>query len=87
MVQQDASEFQMLLNDYLEERIKGRAEDSLFRHLFYGQKENVIKCDHVKFESVTKETFANLSVHLQESDTLEEALRSLFRAEDLSGEN
>ena len=42
---------------------------------------------HVNYESVSKETFTNLSVHLQESDTLEEALRSLFRADDLTGEN
>ena len=55
--------------------------------MFYGEKENVIKCTNFNYESVTKEAFTNLSVHLQESNTLEEALRSLFRAEDLIGEN
>ena len=87
MNQEDASEFQMYLNDYLEETIKGTSEEAQFKHLFFGEKENVIKCSHVNYESATKESFTNLSVHLQESNTLEEALRSLFRAEDLTGEN
>lgn len=59
----------------------------MFKHLFFGEKENVIKCCNVSYESISKESFNNLSVHLQESNTLEEALRSLFRAEDLNGEN
>ena len=87
MIQEDASEFQMYLNDYLEDHIKGTDEEALFKHLFFGEKENVIKCSHVNYESASKESYNNLSVHLQESNTLEEALRSLFRAEDLTGEN
>jgi len=54
----------MLLNDYLESKIKGTVEEKLFKHLFYGEKENVIKCNSLKYESLTKETFTNLSVHL-----------------------
>ena len=54
----------MFLNDYLEEKIKGKNEEEKFKQLFYGEKENVIKCSHVNYESATKESFTNLSVHL-----------------------
>ena len=63
-IQQDASEFQLYLVDRLEKELQGTAEEELFTGLFYGQKENVIKCLYVNYESVTKETFNNLSVHL-----------------------
>ena len=76
-----------MLYDQLEERIKGGPREALFRSMFEGQKENVIKCCHVNYESATKETFTNLSVPLQESKTLVEALKSLFSAEDLKGDD
>lgn len=88
MEQQDTSEFQMYLYDYLEQTLRdNRPLDEKYRRLLYGEKESVIKCCNLKYESATKETFSNLSVHLQESTTLENALRSLFKAEDLVGEN
>lgn len=88
MEQQDTSEFQMYLYDYIETTLKdNQLLDERFRSLFYGEKESVIKCSLINYESVTKETFSNLSVHLQESTSLQDALRSLFKAEDLTGEN
>ena len=86
-MQQDATEFQMYLYDYLEKTLKDKPLDVKFRQIFYGEKESVIKCCRVDYESGTKECFTSLSVHLQLATTLEEALRSLFKAEDLTGEN
>ena len=77
----------MYLYDYLENTLKGTTSEKQFFHLFYGEKENVIKCTEISYESSTKESFTNLSVHLQESNTLEDALRMLFKADDLKGEN
>ena len=51
-IQQDASEFQLFLNDNLEEQIKGTAEEPIFTGLFFGEKENVIKCVDIDYESV-----------------------------------
>ena len=77
----------MFLNDQLELQLKGTLEEALFTSLFFGEKENVIKCTKIDYESVRTETFAVLQVHLQESNTIEGALKSLFQAEDLTGEN
>lgn len=71
----------------MEEQLKNTDEDRLYRTLFYGQKENVIKCVNIDYESARKESFTCLQLHLQESNTIEEALRSLFTAEELTGDN
>ena len=64
-VQQDCSEFQILLTDHLENQMKESPEKlEHFKHLFYGEKESVIKCTQVNYESASKETFTNLSVHM-----------------------
>ena len=45
MEQQDTSEFQMYLYDYIETTLKESGPlDERFRGLFYGEKESVIKC-------------------------------------------
>ena len=54
----------MFLNDQLEAQLKGTAEEALFTSLFYGEKENVIKCTDIEYESIRTETFAVLQVHL-----------------------
>ena len=59
-VQQDASEFQLFLNSCLEEQLKGTAEERVYRKLFYGEKENVIKCINTDYESARKESFTVL---------------------------
>ena len=70
-MQQDASEFQLFLNSSLEEKLKGTPEEKVYRNLFTGEKENVIKCLNIDYESATKESFTVLQLHLQESNTIE----------------
>ena len=67
--------------------IKDTSEEHIYRKLFYGEKEQVIKCVNIDYESSKKESFFVLQLHMQESNTIEAALRSLFTAEELSGEN
>ncbi len=55
--------------------------------MFNGQRESVIKCTNVDYESINRETFSSIQIHMQESGTLENAIRELFKAEDLSGVN
>ena len=47
----------------------------------------MLKCTNIDYESVKKESFTVLQLHLQESNTIESALKSLFTAEELEGEN
>ena len=67
--------------------MKGTEQDKVFRDLFYGEKESVLKCTNIDYESSTKESFSKLDIHLQQSSTIEDALKKLFEAEELSGEN
>ena len=54
----------MTLNCSLEELLKNTAEENIYRKLFYGEKENVIKCINIDYESVQKESFTVLQLHL-----------------------
>ena len=67
--------------------MKGTDEEKFYTRLFTGERENVIKCTNIDYESATKESFTVLQLHLQESKTIQSALRSLFAAEELTGEN
>lgn len=59
-IQQDASEFQLYLNSILEEQLKGTEEERVYQRLFYGEKESVLKCTQIEYESVKKESFTVL---------------------------
>ena len=76
-----------MLIEIFENAMKDTEYDKEFRDLFYGEKENVIKCTDIDYENAGLESFTQLEVHLQQSNTLEASLRSLFQAEDLTGEN
>ena len=76
-----------MMNTCLEEQLKGKEEEKLYHSLFYGMKESVLKCTNIEYESAQKETFNLLHVPLPESSTLEDALKNLFSAEELSGDN
>ena len=77
----------MFLIDIFERQLQDTELDIEFRSLFYGEKENVIKCNNIAYENASRESFTQLEVHLQESDTLEASLKNLFQAEELTGEN
>ena len=47
----------------------------------------MVRCNDIDYENANREEFTSLEVHLQQSNTLEAALRNLFDAEDLTGEN
>ena len=67
--------------------MKGTQFEGEFERLFNGQRESVIKCTNIDQESVTNDAFSHIEIHLQESSTLENAIRELFKAEDLTGAN
>lgn len=73
--------------ELLENALKGTSKEGELERLFNGQRESVIKCTNVEYESVRSETFSSIQIHQQESGTLEDAIKELFKAEDLTGEN
>ena len=47
----------------------------------------MLKCTNIDYENATRETFTQLEVHMQQSNTLEVALRKLFEAEEMKGDD
>lgn len=40
------------MNCCLEEQLKGTEEEKLYQDLFFGEKESVLKCNNIEYESV-----------------------------------
>ena len=58
--------------------MKGTQADGTINRLFEGEMEKVIKCTKIKYESVTKELLKVLQLPLQESNTIEGALKNML---------
>jgi ubiquitin C-terminal hydrolase len=67
--------------------MKGTRLDGTYAKLFVGKTEQVIQCTNVKYSSNKFESFTALNVPLQESQTIEQALKSILQAESLEGDN
>lgn len=77
----------MMLSDVIETEMKGTQLEGELSRLFEGEIESVVQCSNIVFESTSKELFTVLQVPLTESNTIENALRKLLSAEDLTGED
>lgn len=77
----------MMLSDRLENQMKGTEWDSALNLLFEGEIESVVSCTNIAYESCQKELFTVLQVPLQESNTIEGAIKKLLQAENLTGED
>jgi ubiquitin carboxyl-terminal hydrolase 7 len=75
----------MMLSDVIETEMKGTVLEGELSRLFEGEIESVVQCSNIEFESTSKELFTVLQVPLTESNTIENALRKLLSAEDLTG--
>ena len=77
----------MFLSDCLEKEMKNTTNDGTLNLMFEGEIEQVVKCTNIKYESCVKELFTVLQVPLQESNTIEGAIKNLLQAENLTDEN
>ena len=77
----------MMLSDCLEKEMKGTNSDGVLNLMFEGEIEQVVQCTNIKYESCVKELFTVLQVPLQESNTIEGAIKNLLQAESLTDEN
>eukprot|EP00917_Polyrhabdina_sp_WS-2016_P022768 GHVP01049367.1.p1 GENE.GHVP01049367.1~~GHVP01049367.1.p1 ORF type:complete len:1527 (-),score=250.65 GHVP01049367.1:1159-5739(-) len=85
--QHDAQEFNRLLCDRLEERMKGTRSEGTIRRLFEGESEAFIRCLDVDFISTRKETFHDLQVDVKNVKGLKESLHRYLEPEILEGQN
>ena len=77
----------MMLSDCLDKEMKGTNSDGVLNLMFEGEIEQVVQCTNIKYESCVKELFTVLQVPLQESNTIEGAIKNLLQAESLTDEN
>lgn len=56
-MQHDVQEFSRILQDRLEQKMKGTPADGVVAKMFMGKMKNYIRCMNVEYESSTEEDF------------------------------
>lgn len=85
--QQDASEFNMIISDILEKKMKGTEVEGAYEKAFEGKLVNIITCSDVDFESRREEKFGFLTLNIENCQTLYDSLDKFTQAEVLEGSN
>ena len=67
--------------------MKDTEADGAIQRLFQGEIESVVQCTQINYESASKELFTVLQLPLQESNTIEGAIKNLLQAEELTGDD
>lgn len=85
--QHDVQEFQRVLTDNLEEKMKGTSVDNAIGHLFSGKFQSVIQCINVDFCSSRTESFYDLSLNVKGCKSIYESFEQYGAVEQLDGAN
>lgn len=86
-MQHDVQEFSRILQDRLEEKMKGTPAEGAIPLLFKGQMKNYIKCMNVDFESSVIEDFYDIQLTIKGIKNLRDSFRDYISVETLDGEN
>ncbi|KAI9319606.1 hypothetical protein BX666DRAFT_1914369 [Dichotomocladium elegans] len=85
--QHDVQEFNRVLQDNLEEKMKGTPADGAISKLFLGRMKSYIKCINVDYESSRVEDYYDIQLNVKGCKTLEESFKDYVTIETLEGEN
>ncbi|KAI0928557.1 hypothetical protein AcW1_005763 [Taiwanofungus camphoratus] len=86
-LQHDVQEFNRVLQDKLEMKMKGTAAEGAIAKLFVGKMKSYIKCVNVDFESSRIEEFNDIQLNVKGMKNLYESFRDYVAVETLDGEN
>ncbi|KAI5451946.1 ubiquitin-specific protease ubp15 [Naganishia albida] len=86
-MQHDVQEFNRILQDKLENKMKGTPVDGMVQKLFMGKMKNYIKCVNVDFESSMMEDFYDIQLTVKGMKTLRDSFQDYIQVETLEGEN
>ncbi|KWU45004.1 ubiquitin carboxyl-terminal hydrolase 5 [Rhodotorula sp. JG-1b] len=86
-LQHDVQEFNRVLCDKLETKMKGTAADGAINRLFCGKMKSYIKCIDIEYESARSEEFYDIQLNVKNLRNLEESFRDYIQVETLNGEN
>ena len=86
-VQHDVQEFNCILSDTLEKKMKGTASEGTYAKLFIGKMKNVIECAAVAFQSERTEFFNDLQLNVKGCSSILESFEKYTEVEVLDGDN
>ncbi|KAJ3261949.1 hypothetical protein HDU77_000537 [Chytriomyces hyalinus] len=86
-MQHDVQEFNRVLQDNLETKMKGTKAEGAISRLFVGKYKSYIKCLHVQYESSRVEDFYDIQLNVKGFKNLRESFVDYVAVETLDGDN
>ncbi|EKM55554.1 uncharacterized protein PHACADRAFT_256265 [Phanerochaete carnosa HHB-10118-sp] len=86
-LQHDVQEFNRVLQDKLETKMKGTKAEGAIAKLFVGKMKSYIKCVNVDYESSRIEEFNDIQLNVKGMKNLYESFRDYVAVETLDGDN
>ncbi|KAG6911473.1 hypothetical protein DXG01_014547 [Tephrocybe rancida] len=86
-LQHDVQEFNRVLQDKLESKMKGTVAEGAIAKLFVGKMKSYIKCVNVDYESSRIEEFNDIQLNVKDMKNLYESFKDYVAVEMLEGEN
>lgn len=86
-VQHDVQEFNCILSDHLENKMKGTPAEGTYTKLFVGKMESFIKCKNVSFSSTRTENFTDIQLNVKGCDDIYNSFDKYIEIESLTGDN
>ncbi|KAF5357773.1 hypothetical protein D9756_001634 [Leucocoprinus leucothites] len=86
-LQHDVQEFNRVLQDKLESKMKGTKAEGAIAKLFVGKMKSYIKCVNVDYESSRIEEFNDIQLNVKGMKTLHDSFKDYVAVETLDGEN
>ncbi|KAF9432060.1 hypothetical protein BGZ76_011315 [Entomortierella beljakovae] len=86
-MQHDVQEFNRVLQDNLEGKMKGTAAEGAIQKLFVGKMKSYIKCINVDYESSRVENFYDIQLNVKGCKTLRDSFANYIDVETLDGDN
>ncbi|EPQ58737.1 hypothetical protein GLOTRDRAFT_27252, partial [Gloeophyllum trabeum ATCC 11539] len=86
-LQHDVQEFNRVLQDKLESKMKGTKAEGAIAKLFLGKMKSYIKCVNVDYESSRIEEFSDIQLNVKGMKNLYESFKDYVAVETLDGDN
>ncbi|KAI9264786.1 hypothetical protein BY458DRAFT_587512 [Sporodiniella umbellata] len=86
-MQHDVQEFNRVLQDNLEEKMKGTPADGAISQLFQGKTKSYIKCINVDYESSRVEDYYDIQLNVKGCKNLKDSFEDYVAEEILEGDN
>ncbi|CAB4444830.1 unnamed protein product [Rhizophagus irregularis] len=86
-VQHDVQEFNRVLQNNLEGKMKNTIADGAITKLFVGKMKSYIKCDNVDYESSCVEDYYDIQLNVKGCKTLRDSFKDYIQEETLEGNN